>query len=358
MKRLVFSACAITLALAILTGCAEEAPEEADDQAPEVDAEPQNEADDDAGAEPAAPDVNATAADYDCTITIVVPFGPGGGNDTYGRLAAEHLGRHLPNDNNVIVENVEGGGGRVGAMHVNRADADGCTMLIGPLPSLPVAQVIDDDFDVDFADWDFLGSFHANVVSTLVASDSEYQTLEEIRGARMGVPGMGSSTGIHVGITNDVLDMEWDFVSFDGAAETAVALIRGDVDAAQILAESAAEFIESGDLRPLLVYTDDRLEAPFEDVPTSVELEFPEELAKIQVDLTLSFPPGVDPAIVSLLRDAFWEMVHDDEFLAGAEAVGRPVSPKNGETTQQLAMDSLNQFSARRDLLEELFALD
>jgi hypothetical protein len=73
----------------------------------------------------------ATAQEYYAgqTIRIVIPFSAGGGTDTFGRLIATHLGRHIPGNPTVIAENVTGGGGIQGSNEFGRTDRDGMTLL-------------------------------------------------------------------------------------------------------------------------------------------------------------------------------------------------------------------------------------
>jgi tripartite-type tricarboxylate transporter receptor subunit TctC len=61
-------------------------------------------------------------------ITVVVPFSAGGSTDTIGRLIAEPMTRQLGQQ--VIVENVAGAGGTLGAGRVARADPDGYTLML------------------------------------------------------------------------------------------------------------------------------------------------------------------------------------------------------------------------------------
>lgn len=63
------------------------------------------------------------------TIRIVIPFSAGGGTDTFGRLIATHLGRHIPGNPTVIAENVTGAGGLLGSNEFARSERDGLTLL-------------------------------------------------------------------------------------------------------------------------------------------------------------------------------------------------------------------------------------
>jgi tripartite-type tricarboxylate transporter receptor subunit TctC len=64
------------------------------------------------------------------TIRIMIPFSPGGGTDTFGRLIAAHLGNHIPGNPTVVAENVEGAGGLLGSNEFqDRVERDGMTLL-------------------------------------------------------------------------------------------------------------------------------------------------------------------------------------------------------------------------------------
>ena len=72
-------------------------------------------------------------------VKLVVGYPPGGGTNTVARLLAEHMSRNLGQQ--VVVENRPGAGGRVGALSVARADADGYTLLFASDGELTIAQV-------------------------------------------------------------------------------------------------------------------------------------------------------------------------------------------------------------------------
>lgn len=59
----------------------------------------------------------------------MIPFSARGGTDTFGRLIATHLGRHIPGNPTVIAENVTVGGGILGSNEFGRAPRDGLTLL-------------------------------------------------------------------------------------------------------------------------------------------------------------------------------------------------------------------------------------
>src|SRR5574341_1444939 len=63
------------------------------------------------------------------TIRVVVAFSAGGGFDAYSRMIARYMGKHIPGDPNIVVENMPGAGGLVAAKHIyNLAKPDGLTI--------------------------------------------------------------------------------------------------------------------------------------------------------------------------------------------------------------------------------------
>src|SRR3954464_2001798 len=83
------------------------------------------------------------AAQETRNVTLIVASEPGGGYDLYGRLVARHLGTHLPGQPKIVVQNMPGAGGIVGANYLyNLAPRDGS--MIAVLPEiLAIGQLID-----------------------------------------------------------------------------------------------------------------------------------------------------------------------------------------------------------------------
>lgn len=84
------------------------------------------------------------------TIQIIVGYGPGGGNDIYARLLARHMGRHIPGNPNLVVQNMPGAGSLVAANHIaNIAPKDGTA--IGTFArNLPLASVVGGNPNIRF----------------------------------------------------------------------------------------------------------------------------------------------------------------------------------------------------------------
>lgn len=65
------------------------------------------------------------------TIRVIIPFSPGGGTDTFGRLISQHLGKHVAGNPTVVAENVPGAGGALGSNEfAERVAKDGTTLMV------------------------------------------------------------------------------------------------------------------------------------------------------------------------------------------------------------------------------------
>ena len=70
------------------------------------------------------------------SVAMHIPAGPGGGYDTYGRLVARHLGKHIPGNPNIVAQNMTGATGLVMANYLyNVAPRDGTAMMMIMQPS-------------------------------------------------------------------------------------------------------------------------------------------------------------------------------------------------------------------------------
>ena len=90
------------------------------------------------------------------TVQVIIGFGPGGGFDLWGRLVARHIGRHLPGNPTVIVQNMPGAGGFIAANHIyNIAPKDGTAIAIvaSSTPLGPIRDATGARFDSTRLTW-------------------------------------------------------------------------------------------------------------------------------------------------------------------------------------------------------------
>ena len=140
----------------------------------------------------------------------------------------------------------------------------------------------------------------------------------------------------------DALGIETKIISgYDGNADTALAVIKGDGDG-HITGWSASEaVIESGDERPILTLSQERY-SPYPNIPTALELAEGESRQAIQaivnmLDMRRGFfgPPDLDPLATEELRDAIVAALNDPDLIAESLLAGLPLLPSDGLTEQQ-----------------------
>ena len=92
------------------------------------------------------------------TITIIVGFEAGGGYDAYARLVADHLGKHIPGNPTIIIENMPGGGGRKSIIYVGSAAPKDGT-VISVVPSAIAFDSVQSDLPdrLDAATFNYIG---------------------------------------------------------------------------------------------------------------------------------------------------------------------------------------------------------
>jgi tripartite-type tricarboxylate transporter receptor subunit TctC len=268
------------------------------------------------------------------SVTIVIPYRPGGGFDRTVRLFAPFFERHLGGEISVLPENAAGAGGRLGATKVYRAAPDGSTLGIFNLPGFVLPEVLGEAVDYDLRQLSWIGRLESEDYLLLVAATSALHTLDDIRAAERVMflsTGYGSTILAASQIVADQLSLAGDapvfLTGYTGTADSLVALIRGDGNVALAPVASAQQYIESGDLRALASTGAARA---LDGVPTFAELGLP-ELTPLNVQRSIAGPPGMEPVFVADLRAAFLAAATDPEFERLAQEAGMTLNPTGGE---------------------------
>ncbi|MGY8526019.1 Bug family tripartite tricarboxylate transporter substrate binding protein [Paracidovorax citrulli] len=233
------------------------------------------------GAAPALAPLAALAQDYPTrTVRVISPYGPGGSNDTSGRLLADALGRKYGQQ--FVVENKPGAGTRVANELVARAAPDGYTLLWAAAPfAINTAAGLPQQYDIH-KDFVPIGPRVLGPVFLIVKADSKLRTVEDFvrmarakpQGATFASPGAGS--GPH--LTAELFAAQGKFkalnVHYRGDATAYTELLAGRVDATLTAITSALPFIKAGQLRVLAVASEQRTPV-YQSAPTFAEQGYP-----------------------------------------------------------------------------------
>lgn len=255
-------------------------------------------------------------------IRLVIPYPPGGGNDTLGRIVAQRLSSALGQQ--VFVENKPGAGGNLGTEQVAHAKPDGYTLTLGFVANMAMTPHMGKlNFDPlkDFAPISMVAqayqilvvnpAFPAKTVPELVAmAKAKPGTLNFASG------GNGSPLQLVAELFKIAADVDMVHIPYKGSSPAAAAVIAGDTQMVFGGVVSSLPFIKTSRLRALAVTSPKRLDV-LPDVPTLVELGYPGVEASSWYGLFA--PAGTPPSIIARLNK---EMV----------AIG-----KNSEHREQLA---------------------
>lgn len=251
----------------------------------------------------------------DETITIICPYGAGGGTDALSRKIAELSSKELGVD--VIVVNKTGGGGAVGMGEGAKSDSDGYTVTMATIEAvlLPIAGL------APFQPSDFTPIVRVNFdpASIVVSVSSGYNTLEDLIEDAKNRPGevnvMTSSFPTNYWLTTTVLE-EKAGVKFNkvtaqaGAADQIQNVLGGHVDAITVTPAEAAAVVESGDCK-ILAIAGEKRDEKFSDVPLMSELGYDIEIGPWR---GLLVPKDTPDDVVKVLEDAFTKVVESEEL--------------------------------------------
>ncbi|MBS7778029.1 tripartite tricarboxylate transporter substrate binding protein [Acidovorax sp. CCYZU-2555] len=269
-------------------------------------------------------------------VTLVVPFPPGGGTDTGGRVIAEQLSRRW--GQTVIVENKGGAAGQIGADLVAKAKPDGYTLLLGNIgtqainPSLYAKLPYDPD--KAFAPVSLVAELPlVMMVNPAVAAQTpaEFIALAKAQAGKMSYSSSGAGGAPHL-VAEMFKDQTRSFivhVPYRGGGPAIADLLAGHVDLSFMTALEASGHIKAGKLRALAVTSDKRLPA-LPDVPTLAEGALPGFNAISWIGMVA--PAGTPQDIVDKIAADVRAVLADEAVKARFAALGgvpRATSPQD-----------------------------
>jgi tripartite-type tricarboxylate transporter receptor subunit TctC len=283
-----------------------------------------------------------TAQDWpNRTITLVVPFAPGGGVDISARLQAQAIGDIL--GQNVIVENIGGAGGMTAGVRVAHAAPDGYTFMIGnsgthaynqsmykkPLYNsatdfTPVGLVSESPRILN-ARKDLPVNGLKEFIAWLTANESK---------AQFGSGGVGSGTHLPCVLFNLAVGVNITHVPYRGAGPVIQDLMGGRIDYMCDTIQTGAQLAKQGALKPIAVLSSHRV-AIIPEVPTSGE----QGVAGVEASVWNAFflPKGTPDAIVRKLNAAVNQSLENPTLRKRLEELGLEIMPADQRTPEYLA---------------------
>jgi tripartite-type tricarboxylate transporter receptor subunit TctC len=301
------------------------------------------------------------------TVDLVVPYEPGGGYDTYARALAPYLGECL--DARVVVKNEPGAGGLLATNKTFTTSPDERRLqLVNSVGSVSSQIAGADGVQFDMAEFSGIGRIVTTVAAVAVAPDSELQDFQDLidstEPVRFPATGPGANDFTTPNILAAIYGFETDMITgFQGSGEARLALISGDGDAYAQSWDSMLGSIEAGEVKAILVNSDEPVEE-LPGVPTLADFEPADESGEqirrglIALEATgrgVVAPPGLPEDRLTELRDAFTCTFESEELLGELEQADRPLDVLPGEDWQEIVEDALTSSEEFQALVSEFF---
>lgn len=273
----------------------------------------------------------ALAAYPDHPITLVVPFAAGGPTDKVARDLAEVLRKNL-NNQTVVIENVGGAGGTLGAARVAKASPDGYTLLLHHI-GLATAPALYRNLPYKtLDDFEYLGMVN-DVPMTLIgrpnlpaANFAELRKWIEANKGKINLANAGLGAASHLCglLFQQSMGVEMTTVPYKGTAPAMTDLLGGQVDIMCDQTTNTSVQIEGGKVKAYAVTTMKPLATPaLSKLPTLDS----QGLKGFNVTIWhgLYAPKGTPKAVVDQINTALRAALKDPEFIKREEALGAVV---------------------------------
>ena len=283
-----------------------------------------------------------TTAFANDTISIQVGYSPGGSYDGAARVVAEHLGKYIEGNPEIVVENIPGAGSVKLAKLIMQDDGQSGIKIATVSSTLAVRPIFrPDSEDYNPTKAHYLVAMSDQPSYCVASKSSGITSLQEFldnADAKAGATGKGSGTYTNAASIKAALGGKYEIVTgFKGASEINLAMDRGEIDVRCGI--SRTSLLASGFIDRVNVIVELGLEprSEFEGVDFIMDFipdDKKEAMKLMFVSQSIHHPfvmgPNADPETVKMLRDAFDKMVADPEFLAAAVEKNFTFRPTSG----------------------------
>jgi tripartite-type tricarboxylate transporter receptor subunit TctC len=302
----------------------------------------------------------------DKTIRIIVGFTSGGLYDQYARILARHMGKHIPGNPNIIVQNMPGAGSLSATNYVyGVAKPDGLTLGM-PGSGIYLDQLLERKeatFDVRKIVW--LGSVDQRDLLLYMRAEAPWKSIEDVMNAKeapkCGSTGTSDLTTIVNNVLEETLGVKFQEVrGYPGGVEIDLALEKGEIHCrgtgitTHFAREPYFTWHKNGFDRHL-VQTGNKKDSRLPDAPTLAELmekkktpTLSRNVAKVMlVSATLGRPmiatPGISPDRIKILREAYLKAFREPEVIEEARKTKLDLATLPGEEVEAQIRDVMNQ---------------
>jgi|1185.fasta_scaffold70599_1 tripartite-type tricarboxylate transporter receptor subunit TctC len=283
-------------------------------------------------------------------VTMIVGTTPGGGYDAFTRLIAAHLGRHLPGQPAIVVQNMPGAGSVVLANHIyNIAPKDGTVIgAVNPqIVTEPLMRPERVKYDPSRMLW--IGSALRETHIAIAWHTSPVTRLDDLFTTELLLAGTGGATDTFPIFLNGLLGTRFKVISgYPGMKEGLLAMEQGEVQGNggitwASLKATQGEWLRDGKVRLIVQYGlakhPDLAAVPWVyDYAKTSEQRAAMNLVFARQEFGRPYvaPPGLPPTVVAALRQGFDATMADPEFRADAARRAIDIDAVGGTEIQAL----------------------
>lgn len=275
-------------------------------------------------------------------IQLIVPWSAGGDTDAIYRLVAQELEKEL--DGTVVVKNVSGGGGTVGAQQALSAENDGYTLLAGH-DSIAISKILG---KTDFGYFDFAPIAQMTSTYDFVAAPagSPWDDMKDVIKDSKADPGsisfgasIGSTSQLEPLLIQGATDVKFNIVGYEGTAERMQALVGDHLNLGGVSVVAGKEYLDAGKLK-LLGYLGEQRSEVVPDVPTLQEQGIDVSTA---TNRGVFAPKGTPDAIIEKLNKALQKVANSEVFTTKMKNLGTEVNFKSTKEYKKFLKENASE---------------
>lgn len=289
--------------------------------------------------------ISSYAADTwpDRPIRLVVPFPPGGNTDNIARLVGNSLSQELGQP--IIIENLSGASGSIGANNIAKSKPDGYNFLMGTVGTQAINMSLFKSMSEKTLDEFDAVTFITTIPNVLVVrSDYPVNSVSELiehakkqtNPLAYASPGVGSSIHLSGEMFETAVDIPFTHVPYRGSAPALTDLIGGQVDFMFDNLPPSLPLITAGKLKPLAVTSKER-NPLLPDTPTMIELGF--DNFEMGTWNGIMAPAGTPKEIINKLDQSLQSMANNPSFQEKIHAMGGSTQVKGSDEFKQFIQD-------------------
>lgn len=272
-------------------------------------------------------------------ITIVVPFSAGGPSDTVARLLAQTMSSSLKTQ--VIVENVAGAGGTIGAARVAQASPDGYTLLVHHIGHSTAPALYRKLTYSPITDFEPIGLINDGAMTLVARKDFPVKDLKELityvkankSKVNLANAGVGSASHLAGLLFMSAIETDLTTIPYKGTGPAMNDLLGGQVDFMIDQTTNTTSHIKGGKIQVYAVTTEKRLPS-LPEVPTMQEAGLPN--FKMTVWHAIYAPKGTPKPVIDKLSKALQEALKDPKLQQRYADLGAEVVAQDRATPEAL----------------------